>query len=280
MKPLYSLLLGALLPTLAAAQDADSVTAKAHYNLFHPTPRNQMRELRPDRPGYSESPFTVDPGHVQIESDLFRLVNKKEENHHERDFYFNHVLLKLGLTTRTDVQAELDSYSWEKEWDEQQEPDKHQGFGDLTLRVKHNFLGEDGKPDAMSIVGFVRLPVGRDVGNSATEYGLILPYSHDFSKEFNLQFQLRSDLEYDRDEEQRYLMLAPSTAVDVEFSKFLSAFAEVVGRWDTRQSAWLASFNVGPQLHLSDNLIVDFGTHLALTKESEHEYFLGFSLRH
>ncbi|UOQ53447.1 transporter [Hymenobacter cellulosivorans] len=275
-----SLLLTTLvLPFWAAAQNQDSITAKAGYNLFRPTPRNMMRELRPDRPGYSESPFTVDPGHFQIESDLLRLVNKQEEQHHERNFYLNHALLKLGVTTRTDVQAELDSYSVEKEWDDDQPEEKHQGFGDLTLRVKHTFLGEDGKPDALALIGFVRLPVGPAVGTSVTEYGLIVPYSHDFSKQFNLQFQLRSDLDYDRDEQQRYVMLAPSTAVDVEFSEFLSAFAEVVGIWNTRQNAWQANFNVGPQLHLSDNLIVDFGTHLALTKETDHEYFLGVSFR-
>ncbi|MCB2376308.1 transporter [Hymenobacter sp. BT635] len=281
MKRLYCLLT-TLLPLVAAAQNTDSITAKAGYTLFRPTPRTMLRELRPDRPGFSESPFTVDPGHFQVESDLLRLINKREKGHHERDFYLNHVMLKLGLLTHTDVQAEFDSYTWEKQWDDEQPPqptERHQGFGDLTLRLKHTVFGEDGTPDALAIIGFVRLPVGKTVGNSVTEYGLIVPFSHDFSKEFNLQFQLRSDLDYDQDATQRYLMLAPSTAVDYEFSEFLSAFGEVVGIWNTRQNAWQANLNVGPQLHLSDNLIVDFGTHLALTKDSDHEYFLGVSFR-
>ncbi|TGE21810.1 transporter [Hymenobacter aquaticus] len=280
MKLCFLLLTTLFLSSAAVAQNADSITAKAGYNLFHPTPRHLMRELRPDRPGFSESPFTVDPGHFQVESDLLRLVNKQEETHHERNFYLNHALLKLGLTTHTDIQAELDTYSFEKQWDDDNpEPERHQGFGDVTLRLKHTLFGEDGKPDALAIIGFVRLPVGKAVGGSVTEYGLLVPYSHDFSKEFNVQFQLRGDYDYDLDNEQRYVLLAPSTAIDYEFSKFLSAFAEVVGQCNTRQSDWQASFNVGPQLHLSDNLILDFGTHLALTKDTDHEYFLGVSFR-
>jgi hypothetical protein len=214
-----------------------------------------------------------------VETDLLRLLNKNEDGHHERTFYLNHALLKLGLTTNTDIQAEIDTYSVEKEWDDDQQPERNRGFGDVTLRLKRTLLGQDGTPDALAIIGFVRLPVGRSVGNSVTEYGLLLPYSHDFSKQLNLQFQVRGDWDYDTDAEERYVLLAPSTAIDYEFSTFLSAFAEVSGMWNTRQAAWQASFNLGPQLHLSDNLIVDFGAHLALTKNTEQEYFVGMSFR-
>ncbi|WP_167852165.1 transporter [Hymenobacter elongatus] len=262
------------------AQTAQHTPAKGQaYTLFRPVPRDSLEELRPDRPGYSESPFTVDAGHFQLESDVFRLLTRRESDGRKQDIYLNYMLLKLGLTTHTDVQAEFGSYSWKKHTRDQQEPERHQGFGDLTVRVKRNLLGADGQADALALIGFARLPVGRAVGTSATEYGLMAPYSHDFSKQLNLQLQLRSDLSYDGDLRQRFLMLAPSTAIDYEFSAFLSAFAEVVGIWDTRQAAWQASFNVGPQLHLSDNVIVDFGTHLALTTEIDQEYFLGFSFR-
>src|SRR6185295_7327560 len=46
------------------------VRDKSSYNLFHPTPRSLLRELTTDRPDKTESPYTVDAGHFQLEMDL------------------------------------------------------------------------------------------------------------------------------------------------------------------------------------------------------------------
>src|SRR5512140_1526866 len=64
----FSCLLAAAGP--AAAVDADKPPPdKSGYNLFHPTPHDLMRELTPDRPDKTESPYTVDAGHLQLEMD-------------------------------------------------------------------------------------------------------------------------------------------------------------------------------------------------------------------
>ena len=48
----------------APAQETNSVPPdKSSYNLFNPVPENLMRDLSPDRPDVTESPFTVDAGH-------------------------------------------------------------------------------------------------------------------------------------------------------------------------------------------------------------------------
>src|SRR5208282_2636340 len=55
----------------AAAQETNSVPPdKSGYNLFNPVPENLMRELTPDRPDKTESPYTVDAGHFQLEMDF------------------------------------------------------------------------------------------------------------------------------------------------------------------------------------------------------------------
>ncbi|QDA60642.1 transporter [Hymenobacter jejuensis] len=268
------------LPQSSQAQELGSTPAKGKfYTLFRPVPRDSLQELRPDRPGVTESPYTVDAGHFQLETDLFRLINSRDKQHRERDFNVNHALIKLGLTQRMDFQVGIDSYSWEKQWDEQQEPERNQGFGDVTLRLKRSILGEHGKPGALAVVGYVRLPAGRNVGNEKAEYGLIIPYSYDFSKKLNLQVQLENDLRYDSEAGERFVRVSPSSAIDYEFSKKFSSFVEIVGQWDTRQSSWQASVNLGPQFNISDNVILDGGAHLALTREIDREYFLGLSFR-
>ena len=51
----------------AAAQETNSVPPdKSGYNLFNPVPENLMRELSPDRPDKTESPYTVDAGNFML----------------------------------------------------------------------------------------------------------------------------------------------------------------------------------------------------------------------
>ncbi len=63
----------------ASAQDLPKTEKpiKQRYNLFHPTPKDSLREMDPDRPNVTESPYTVDAGHVQYEAD-FCVMNTKQ----------------------------------------------------------------------------------------------------------------------------------------------------------------------------------------------------------
>ena len=52
----------------AAAQETNSVLPdKSSYNLFNPTPDQYMREMSPDRPDKTDSPFSVDAVNLQLE---------------------------------------------------------------------------------------------------------------------------------------------------------------------------------------------------------------------
>src|ERR1700741_4208885 len=49
---------------LAAAQD------KSQYTFLNPTPDHLLRDMTTDRPDTTETPFSVDAGHVQIETTI------------------------------------------------------------------------------------------------------------------------------------------------------------------------------------------------------------------
>ena len=53
--------------------------ASMPYNLFHPVPKNEMKEMATDRPDVTESAYTVAPGHFQIESDLINMCEIRTE---------------------------------------------------------------------------------------------------------------------------------------------------------------------------------------------------------
>ena len=54
----------------APADDAAPAPDKSAYDLFNPTPDALMRSFSTDRPPKANSPYTVDAGHFQYETDI------------------------------------------------------------------------------------------------------------------------------------------------------------------------------------------------------------------
>ncbi|WP_460613750.1 transporter [Hymenobacter seoulensis] len=253
----------------------------AHFNLFKPVPRNQLRPLRPDRPGVTESPFTVDAGHFQLETDALRLINTHEGVSRSREWKAAYTTLKLGLSRRTDVQLEVPLYKVAKEREtEDADWQREAGFGDVALRLKHNFIGDDQDgPVAIAIVAYTRLPTGGKAGSGAMEGGLILPVNIELPHKYNLDLQIESDLNYDREQGKHYVRMMPSVALDHEFNDVFSFLVEGVTQWDAQSRNWRSSLNFAPIFSLNENLQVDLGAHLALNRESDREFFIGFTYR-
>ncbi len=269
-------------PAAAQAPLNDTIRVnKEQFNLFHSTPRKYMRPMVPDRPGITESPYSVDAGHVQYESDVLRLLTRREGTTYGHDWYANHFLAKIGLTNRTDFQVALDSYTDTRNYDDL-DPAATQvarGIGDVTLRVKHTLAGDDDSRWALGIIGYVQLPTGGAVGDGGYEPGLTLPVVYQCTKDWSIGGQVAANFFYDREQTQHYLQLTPTFTTDYQFNKLVQAFVELVGYWDVRQASWRSSINLGPQLDISDNVQLDFGTHLPLTHSVDREYFLGISFR-
>ena len=62
---------GYAVAALLLVWNAEAVGAdKSQYWLFNPTPDSLLREMTTDRPDLTESPFTVDAGHVQFETTI------------------------------------------------------------------------------------------------------------------------------------------------------------------------------------------------------------------
>src|SRR4051794_30904511 len=58
----------------SAAPPVEVPPDKSQFSIFNPTPRKFMRELSADRPDRTESPFTVDAGHFQVEMDFINFT--------------------------------------------------------------------------------------------------------------------------------------------------------------------------------------------------------------
>jgi len=170
------LLAGLLLPLVALG-----ATDKRAHSWSHPTPRADLRPMATDRPDTTESPLTVDAGHAQLE--LSFAAYERDRRNPERSgrlaetWNLAPVNLRLGLRHNLELQLVVDNYvrvsaaaaaSGRRE--------RVSGFGDVTLRVKRNLLGNDGGDTAGALMPFVKRPTNSGgVGYRHVEGGLILP---------------------------------------------------------------------------------------------------------
>ena len=254
---------------------------KNQFSLFKPTPRKYMRPMVPDRPGITESPYSVDAGHFQYETDALRLLTRREGSTYGHDWYVNHALAKIGLSNRTDLQLGVDSYTDTRNFDEADpsQTEEHRGFGDVTLRLKHTLVGDDNSRWALGLIGYVTLPTGGPRGDGAVEFGAVLPVVYQLTKPWSIGGQMATQVYWDRETQSRYLQLTPTFTTDYQLTKLVGVFAELVGYKDVRQTQWTSSINTGAQLDLSENVQLDFGTHLPITNSVDREYFFGLSFR-
>src|SRR5437773_2700383 len=166
-------------PAVLSGRGADSTNVdKSKYTLFNPTPREAMREFTTDRPDKTESPYTVDAGHFQVELDLITYAHDHETSS-ARDVRVNAwsvvpVNLKVGLLNWMDLQTVIESYNHSTTEDGTTgQTVRQSGFGDVTSRIKANLWGNDGGTTALAVLPFVKFPTSQEhLGNNSVVGGV------------------------------------------------------------------------------------------------------------
>ncbi|MGH7959585.1 MAG: transporter, partial [Opitutaceae bacterium] len=167
-------------PVFAAETPARN---KSAFTLFNPTPTDLLRDLSTDRPDQTESAYTVDAGHFQLEMDIVNHLRDRDTQGgadvRSRAWSIAPVNLKLGLFNNVDIQLMLDTHVRARVEDRVSRATwKASGFGDATTRVKINLWGNDGGKTALALMPFVKWPLkASDLRNGKTEGGLIVPFA-------------------------------------------------------------------------------------------------------
>src|SRR4051812_390436 len=94
-----------------APTNAAVAVDKRSFTLLHPTPPALVREMSTDRPDKTESPFTVDAGHFQLEMDVVNYTYDRHNSDHSairaESLSVAPVNLKVGLLNNVDLQVIL-----------------------------------------------------------------------------------------------------------------------------------------------------------------------------
>src|SRR3954466_7390627 len=83
---------------------------KSQFSLRHPVPAALLRELSTDRPDATESPFTVDAGHAQLEMDFATLTRDRQGGVRTTELAVAPFNVRLGLLHNVEAGVFFDPY--------------------------------------------------------------------------------------------------------------------------------------------------------------------------
>jgi hypothetical protein len=282
-RSMISWALGALSAPLAGAEAID----KAQYTLFNPTPTALLREMSTDRPDKTESPYTLDAGHFQIESDLAIFAHDHDTsagaNLNGESWSFGTLNLKVGLFNSTDFQVILAPYSRVRTADRLAGTVGHQsGFGDVLTRVKVNLWGNDGGATAGAVMPFVKWPTSQNqLGNRAIEGGLIFPVAFELPAGFSLGSMTEFDWIQDASSNNYHPEFVNTITISRQIAGELEGFVEFYSLVSAeRRAPWIGTVDFGFVYGLTKNIQLDAGLYIGVTRAAaDWTPFIGCSVR-
>ena len=281
-RPWYSLRAGWRELVRAADEDTDKpLPDKSAYNLLNPTPVALMRELSPDRPDKTESPYTVDAGHVQLEMDFANYTQDDSDGIHTRAWNVAPLNLKVGLLNNVDLQFVYDSYLHVRTND-RLTTTTQSGAGDFTTRLKINLWGDDGGPTAFGLLPFVKLPTNTDrLGNDAVEGGMILPLAVKLPADWDMGLEtavscFRNDIGSGYHAE-----IIEAITFDHAIVGKLSGYCEFFSDISTEGGpGWVGTGDVGLEYLVAENVQLDCGCNIGITRAADDaNAFTGITVR-
>lgn len=271
------LLATAVFTAVANAEAADGDHAgvdKSVFHLFNPTPSQYLRVMDTDGPGTTESPYTVDAGHFQIELTFLAYTSERdrlEDQSYELEAWaIAPMILKVGLLNQLDAQLVIEPYYI---------VDEHmgahrvtsRGFGDMTLRFKYNFWGNDGGATAFAATPYVKFPTSDEgLGNDGVAGGLVLPLSVDLPQDFWLGLTARFDVVPDWADDGYHAEFINTIALGADVFENLFGYMEFFNAVSTeRDTSRVSTFNTGLICSVTDNTQLNAGVNLGVTRAAD-----------
>ena len=276
-----ALVLGAGRDAVAQQRAAD----KSGYHLFNPTPRHLMRDLSADRPDVTESPITVDAGHVQVELSFldYRRDDRNGDNIKFEAWTVGATNITFGLLNNVDLQFVFDVYTDEDTNDKSAgAASSAKGFNDIQFRLKINLWGNDGGETAFAVMPFIQLPAGSDgLSSDHVEGGLIFPFATALSDGWGLGLMAEVDWVFDEDDGEYDTEFVHTAVLGHDIMGSLGGYVEYIGIVSgDGDSDYQALIGTGLTYALSADVVLDVGANFGLTKAAEDvNVFAGVTVR-
>ena len=272
---------GSALPLTLITCSAAVAADNSQHSPLNPTPTSQLRDMSTDRPDKTESPYTVDAGRFQLETDLVAYTHESRDGVTTRTVDIAPFNFKIGLTNSTDIQFVYGAFSHIRtSGGGTSETEK--GFGDLVVRLKHNIWGNDGGTTALGIMPFVKLPTNDMTSlNDDVEGGVIVPLAIDLGNGMGLGLMTEIDILRSESGSGYEPSFVNSATVSFELTQRLGMYVEAFVERSTESGAeTVVTLDSGFTYAVTDNLQLDAGANVGVTEAANDlNVFVGMSQR-
>lgn len=279
----------AVLGGLSLASPVRAASGKNQYWLFKPTPRAEMREMLLDRPDKTESPYTVDAGHFQMETGVVSYTYDKRNPEYNGNkvngFAIGSSLLKVGLANFLDFQLGIEPYIHNRAFNQATgTTEVTDGFGDITLRMKFSLLGNDGGKFALGVMPLVTIPTkkGDAVGSDHYLAGLIVPVALELPRGWDLGAQTQVNVVHNELSNGFHPEFINTVVLGYGIAEGLGAYLEFYSQVSHEKGVpWVGTVDAGMTYAITGDIIVDAGINMGVTRSADdYNPFVGFSWRY
>jgi hypothetical protein len=256
---------------------------KSGCDLFHPVPENLLRDLSPDRPDATESPYTVDAGHYQLEMDFANFTRDQTDGTTTKTWEAGGFNLRIGLLNQLELSLIFDNYLQVHTDDRITGTSMTQsGVGDFTSRLKINLWGDDGGRTAFGLLPYVKFPTSTDgLGNNAVEGGMIFPLAVSLPHDFDLSMETAASYMKNDDVGGYHEEFIASASLDHQIIGKLSGFVEFYSNFTTQShSGWVGTVDTGLEYLVTKNIQFDCDCYFGMTPAAaQYNPFCGITVR-
>ena len=274
-------------PTRAddAAPSDPATPDKSGYNLFNPTPDDEMRKFAPDRPGKGFSVRTIDAGHVEVEMDTFSDTYSKYLGIATRSIQALDPDVRIGITNWAEFDVQFNGLQSSQSLysGSGAVAAVGTGFGDVVLRTKINLFGNDDGPMGLAIIPYVQVPSSAPViSNGAVEGGLIVPLALRLPQDYLVTLMTEVDaLKDDQNHREANFVNLIGVAHPIPGIEGANAIVELFSSVGAdRATPPIYTFDLGANFRLDKHTFLDVGLNLGLNNAAPKvQIYTGISVR-
>ncbi len=237
--------------------------------------RAALRELTTDRPDATESPFTVDVNHLQLELEAVSYTRNRLNGVRTTEWGAAPFNLRYGFTENTEVGIFLTPYLETTEKLRNGETTTWRGVGDTTLRAKFNLRGNDGGPLAYGVFVDLKLPTAKEgLGNDEVDGAITFPIA--FEVGGGGEGAAMTAVEFGLTGPDRQVVWVNTITFGRELAPDLGGFLELTST--AGDGSHVATFNCGLTRRFGPQLQLDAGFNFGLSRTApDVRVFAGLS---
>ncbi len=236
-----------------------TLTAALLFTSFALSQTDDIGALVTDRPDATESPYTVRPGFLQIETGGF-YTESNEDGVNNKETTYNTTLLRYGLLENLELRLGLDFLSSSSTFNGRTIGNDLNGASPLLLGAKIGVSEERGWMPKISLIGHLNLPftASSDFNINDTGMDFRFAFDHTLSERSGLAYNLGAQLEPGSSE----LSYIYTIAYGYDLTSSIGVYGELYGDFPENSSAnhlWDAGFTYLANDDLQFDLTVGTG---------------------